>query len=242
MSNVSLRILLVLFSVGVMIAGLSLVMCAPAYSNSLGVGFSNSVDGDLDIALQGEYESDNLDFEASYQGTDLHDIKLNLTIRHSFGWFDASLFQENDLTGYDLKLSDMNRESDLGISGIIPIGDVDLIVSVFQRNGNVASTVQKFDTDTGELVSTTPGLTPLDGVHTNIAGAVSFDVRDFEIKAKGLTNFKENPTPQWLIDASTTGEQWGITWQLSALYKGQYLESRLLQNEFSSMLTFGINF
>ena len=96
----------------------------------------------------------------------------------------------------------------------------DFEVAVFGRNGNTAAPVQKYNEDTGELISETPGLTPVDGTHPNVSLAVKHTWWDIETELKVLSNIADEPTPQWLVDASTTGDIGPVQWVLSGLYKG----------------------
>ena len=111
---------------------------------------------------------------------------------------------------------------------------------MFGRNGNTAAPVRKFDEDTGELISETPGLTPVDGTHPNVSLAVKHTFLDIETELKVLSNIADEPTPQWLIDASTTGDLGPFQWVLSGLYKGQRFDGEI-ENEVSSLLTFGLD-
>ena len=235
-----LKLLFVVLSLAVMIIVLGLVMCAPAEaSKSIGVGFSQSVDGEVSVGIQGEYETDAWDIEYQYQGIDFHDAKVDVAYRFNLGVIDVSIFQENDWAGYSL--TNLNRTNDLGVSAIVPIKDVDIEFAVFGRNGNTAAPVERYDENTGELIETTPGLTPVDGTHPNISAAAAFDVAIFEVEGKFLTNFADDPTPQWLIDAQTTGKIWKLDWTLSGVYTGQRYQGEY-QNEFASMLTFGFTY
>ena len=239
MSNVSLRILLVLVTIGVMVVGLSLVMCAPAHAEkSLGIGIQQSADGELSVGITGEYEIPAIDIEYEYQGIDYHDAKIDLSYRQSLlSFLDVTVFQENDWHGYTFL--DLNRTNDLGVSAIVAVGNVDLEFAIFGRNGNVAAPVTKYDPDTGLPVSETPGLTPVEGTNANVAFATAFDVKEVEIEAKVLTDMSEEPTPQWLLDARTSHKIGIFDWTLSAEYQGQRYKGSVEQSV-SSMLTFGL--
>ena len=91
---------------------------------SIGVGFSQSVDGEVSIGVQGQYETKHVDIDYDYQGIDFHDAKVNLAYRHTFGWIEASIFQENDWTGYSP--ANLNRTNDLGIAASVPFRRVKL--------------------------------------------------------------------------------------------------------------------
>ena len=172
--------------------------------SSVGVGFSQSVDGEVSIGVQGQYETKHVDIDYEYQGIDFHDVKVNLAYRHDFGWVEASIFQENDWTGYSP--TNLNRTNDLGIAASVPFAGLRWEAAVFGRNGNTAAPIVKYDEDTGEIISEVPGLTPVNGTHPNISIATQWDMRDVEIEAKILSNIADDPTPQWLLDASTTGD------------------------------------
>lgn len=238
----SLKLLFVILSLSVILLFLALVTWGQAHANTVGIGFSRSIDGEVSVGAQGDYESDKFDIEYTYQGIDFHDAKVDIAYRQSLGFLglDVTVFQENDWSGYSL--TNLNRTNDLGLAIILPIKDLDIEISVFGRNGkNGVAPKSKYDPDTGEKIETIPGLTPVDGTHPNVSFATGFDVSNFEIEAKALTNFADDPTPQWLLDASTTGEIWLVNWQLSGLYTGQRHAGEY-QHEFSTLLTFGIKF
>ena len=214
-------------------------MATMAYSEgSVGVGFSQSVDGEVSVGLQGQYETGKVDIDYAYQGIDFHDAKVNIAYRHAFGWIEASIFQENDWTGYSP--TNLNRTNDLGIAASVPYVGLDWEVAVFGRNGNTAAPIVKYDEDTGEIISEVPGLTPVDGTHPNVSLATQLNLRDIEIEAKILSNIADAPTPQWLLDASTTGDIGPFQWVLSGLYKGQRHTGET-EHEFSSLLTLGVD-
>ena len=183
---------------------------------SVGVGFSQSVDGEVSVGVQGQYETGKVDIDYNYQGIDFHDAKVNIAYRHAFGWIEASIFQENDWTGYSL--TNLNRTNDLGIAASVPYVGLTWEVAVFGRNGNTAAPIVKYDEDTGEIISEVPGLTPVDGTHPNVSLATQWNLRDIEIEAKILSNIADDPTPQWLLDASHDGRYWsfsvGAVWTL----------------------------
>ena len=205
---------------------------------SIGVGFSQSVDGEVSIGVQGQYETGKVDIDYDYQGIDFHDAKVNLAYRHIFGWVEASIFQENDWTGYSP--TNLNRTNDLGIAASVPFAGLRWEVAVFGRNGNTAAPIVKYDEDTGDIISEVPGLTPVDGTHPNVSLATQWNLRDIEIEAKILSNIADDPTPQWLLDASTTGDIGVFQWVLSGLYKGQRHTGET-EHEFSSLLTLGVD-
>ena len=215
-------------------------MCPAVFSeNNIGVGISQSIDGEVSVGIQGEFETDAWDIEYTYQGIELHDAKVNIQYKHNFKHFAISVFQENDWTGYTLL--NTNRTNDLGVSGIVPIGDVDIEFAVFGRQGNIAEPVTKYDENTGEPVKTTPGLTPVEGTQANVALSTALDIKGIELELKALTNVAEDPTPQWLIDASTTHKIGVFDWTLAAAYQGQrHLDE--LQHQVSTLLTFGLQF
>ena len=225
-----------IFSMLIILLLLSIYTSAYA-EKSLGIGISQSVDGEVSVGVQGEYEIPSIDIEYEYQGIEFHDAKVDVSYRHNFENFAITIFQENDWAGYSL--TDLNRTNDLGVSGIIPIGEVDLEFAVFGRNGNPAGPVVRYDEKTGEEVSATPGLTPEEGTHANIAFATTLDVKGVEIEAKGLTNFAENPTLQWLLDASTSYKVGVFDWKLSAAYQGQR-RNDINQHQVSTLLTVGL--
>ena len=206
---------------------------------SLGVGVTQSVDGELAIGVQGELETDSIEVEYTYQGIDFHDAKVDVSYRYSLGAIAFTVFQENEFQGYTF--DNMNRRNDLGVSAIVPVGDLDFEVSVFGRNGNPAGPVERYDEKTGELISTTPGLTPVEGTNANVAIATVFDIRGLEIEAKTLRNFAEDATLQWLLDASTTYKVGPVDWNLSMVYQGQnYLDENT--HAFSWLMTWGMKF
>jgi hypothetical protein len=205
---------------------------------SVGVGFSQSVDGEVSVGVQGQYETGKVDIDYEYQGIDFHDAKVNIAYRHAFSWIEASIFQENDWTGYSP--TNLNRTNDLGIAASVPYVGLDWEVAVFGRNGNTAAPIVKYDEDTGEIISEVPGLTPVDGTHPNVSLATQWNLRDIEIEAKILSNIADAPTPQWLLDASTTGDIGPFQWVLSGLYKGQRHTGET-EHEFSSLLTLGVD-
>ena len=205
---------------------------------SVGIGFSQSVDGEVSVGLQGQYETKHVDIDYDYQGIDFHDAKVNLAYGHDFGWVKASIFQENDWTGYSP--ANLNRTNDLGIAASVPFVGLTWEVAVFGRNGNTAAPIVKYDEDTGEIISEVPGLTPVDGTHPNVSLATQLNLRDVEIEAKILSNIADDPTPQWLLDASTTGDIGVFQWVLSGLYKGQRHTGET-EHEFSSLLTLGVD-
>ena len=210
-----------------------------ALTKSVSVGVTQSVDGELAIGVQGELETESIDVEYTYQGIDFHDAKVDVSYRYSLGAIAFTVFQENEFQGYTF--DNMNRRNDLGVSAIVPVEDLDFEVSVFGRNGNPAGPVERYDERTGELISTTPGLTPVEGTHANIAIATAFDVKGFEIEAKTLRNFAEDATLQWLLDASTTHKVGPVDWNLSMLYQGQnYLGENT--HAFSWLMTWGLKF
>ena len=125
---------------------------------SIGVGFSQSVDGEVSVGVQGQYETGKVEIDYDYQGIDFHDAKVNLAYRHSFSWIEASIFQENDWTGYSP--TNLNRTNDLGITASVPYIGLDWEVAVFGRNGNTAAPIVKYDEDTGDIISEVPGTHP----------------------------------------------------------------------------------
>ena len=206
---------------------------------SIGVGFSQSVDGEVSVGVQGQYETGKVDIDYEYQGIDFHDAKVNLAYRFHSGVVAFSVFQENDWTGYSL--TNLNRTNDLGIAASVPYVGLDWEIAIFGRNGNTAAPFVKYDEDTGEIISEVPGLTPVNGTHPNISVATQLNLRDIEIEAKILSNIADDPTPQWLLDASTTGDIGVFQWKLSGLYKGQRHAGEM-EHEFSSLLTLGVDF
>ena len=214
---------------------------APAFSDSegsVGVGFSQSVDGEVSVGLQGQYETKRVDIDYDYQGIDFHDAKVNLAYRFHPGFVLISVFQENDWTGYSL--TNLNRTNDLGVAASVPFVGLNWEVAVFGRNGNTAAPIVKYDEDTGEIISEVPGLTPVNGTQPNVSLATQLDLSDIEIEAKILSNIADDPTPQWLLDASTTGDIGPFQWVLSGLYKGQRHTGET-EHEFSSLLTLGVD-
>ena len=152
-----------IFSMLIILLLLSIYTSAYA-EKSLGIGIQQSVDGELSIGITGEYETEKVDIEYEYQGLEYHDAKIDVSFRQSLtSWLDVTVFQENDWEGYSL--TEITRKNDLGISGIIPIRDVDIEFAVFGRNGKnpVAPTKvpgdYNADTDTFSAVSDSPGLT-----------------------------------------------------------------------------------
>ena len=224
--------------IGALLFGIFCFIHGAKADKSIGLGISQGVDGDFELGLQGEFDSDTWDIDYDYQGIDFHDARVNVSYRFELGRVDGSVFQENDWTGYSL--GNMNRTNDLGVSGIVPLGNFDFEVALFGRNGNTAAPVKKYDEDTGELISETPGLTPVDGTHPNVSLAVKHTFLDIETELKVLSNIADDPTPQWLIDASTTGDIGPFQWVLSGLYKGQRFDGEI-ENEVSSLLTFGLD-
>ena len=215
--------------------GISITFCD---ASSIGIGFSQTIDGEVAVGIQGEYETDVIDIDYDYQGISFHDARITGAYRLEAGSIDFTIFQENDFTGYEL--DNMNRTNDLGISAIIPITELEVEVAIFGRQGSTAAPVLKYDEDTGEVISEIPGLTPVDGVHPNISLATHLNFHDVDLELKMLSNIAEESTQQWLVDASTVGDVGPFQWVLSGLYRGQsYLDER--QHEFSSMLTFGID-
>ena len=95
---------------------LCFIMPAKA-DKTIGLGLSQSVDGEFALGLQGEWDSNTWDIDYDYQGIDFHDAKVNVSYRFELGLVDGSIFQENDWTGYTL--GNMNRTNDLGISAIV---------------------------------------------------------------------------------------------------------------------------
>ena len=219
-----------------------LLSLAPmAMANSLGVGFNLSPDNELSLGIQGEYEHDNMDVEYQYQGFDFHNAEIDVAFRYSLGWIAGSVFTANKWSGYSLDEDGLTRKNDLGVSGIVPYKDLEFELSVFGRNGkNPVAPKKRYDPNTGEEVDATPGLTATQGTHFSVS--TEFDINIFEIEVKGLYNpFEEDPTPQWLLDASTTGEIWKVDWTLAGSYRGQrHLGEN--ESEFSALLTFGIEY
>ena len=234
----------VAFIFSMLIILLLLSIYTSAYASNIGVGFSRSIDGELSVGVQGEYETNKVDIEYLYSGIEFHEAKLDLAYRVSlFSWLDATVFQENDFTGYSL--DKITRKNDLGLSAIVPVKDLDFELAIFGRNGKNPVAPSKepgdynSDTDSYPAIESKPGLTAVSGPHVSLA--TTFDVAMFEIEVKGLTNFAEKPTPQWLIDATTTGKIGQVDWTLSTAYSGQKHEGEY-EDQFSSLLTFGINF
>ena len=220
---------------------------------SIGLGLSQS-DGDgFGANLTGEYETETLDIELTAQGVEYYDIKLSPSYRHSFGWIDASVFTEHDFTGFSL--GNLNMKNDVGVSGILPIQDLDLELALFYRLGNVAGAEpllhegEQVYTAKGEPIFLKAGLTPVAGGFPNIAFATQFDVRDFEVEAKALTNITSNKdaiTPQWLVEAQTSGDVYILQWVLSLSYAGQHIKladaaTRTIEQSLSGSLTFGLD-
>lgn len=223
-----------------------------AESGNLGIGISQSPGDGLGVSLQGEIETDRLEIEATAQGVDYYDIKISPTLRHPFAIANVpvavSVFSEHDLTGFSL--NNLNMKNDVGIAGIVPVGDLDVELSAFYRLGNVAGTTYLIHEgnrvqQNGEDVVLKSGLTPVEGGHPNLALATIVDFREWELEVKGLSNLARDPTPQWLIDAQTAGDVGPFQWVLSASYTGQSIvldERRIIEHEVSGMLTFGLKF
>ena len=117
-------------------------------------------------------------------------------------------------------------KNDIGLAGILPVGDLDVELSAFYRLGNVAGTTyllhegNRVQQD-GQDVILKAGLTPVQGGHPNLALATIVDVFDWELELKGLTNLARDPTPQWLVDAQTAGDIGPFQWVFSTNYTGQ---------------------
>ena len=216
-----------------------LFVLAPVFESigaHIGLGVSQSVDGEIAASLQGDIETPTIDVDFAYQGIDFHDAQIETSYRFETGLIDFTVFQENDFTGYTL--GNMNRSNDLGVSAIAQFRGLEWELALFGRNGNTAAPIVRYDEDTGEIISEVPGLTPVEGTYPNVSVATHYDVGRVEGEAKVLSNIANSPTPQWLLSASTAGDIGPFQWVLSGVYRGQRHAGKF-QNEISSMLTLG---
>ena len=209
-----------------------------AYASGIGVSFNSTPDGVV-FGGTAEYETERVNVEAGIAGPDFYDGQIDLAYRIPVWKLELEAYQHNDFKGYSL--TTLNRTNDIGIAGIVPIGNFDIAVSVFGRDQNPQSPENKYDENTGELLASTPGLTILDQSTANLALGTSFDIRMFEVEAKGLCNLNGTIVPQWLIATGTGGDIGPVNWMLNIEYVGQRYDGNI-EGEVSTNLTAGIDF
>lgn len=208
------------------------------YASGIGVSFTSTPDG-VDYGGVGEWETDRIDIEVALTGPDFYVGKLDIAYRIPVWKLEFEAYQHNDFKGYSLMT--LNRTNDLGVSTILPIGNFDVAVSVFGRDSNPQAPKNKYDENTGELLTTTPGLTILDQSTVHLALGIEFDVQQFEIELKGLTNLHATIIPQWLLAVGTGGDIGPINWVFNIEYVGQRYDGDI-EGEVSTNLTAGIDF
>lgn len=231
MSNLSLRILLVSVTVGVVITVLGFVMCAPADANTLGVNFTQTPAANT-LGVNGDLEHNIEVFT--------FDIEGQLNRQEDIWSTDTVIGTTIDLNDFGINFTDFRIESnifgqigevsfegtyDFGLGFVVPIKNVNISVGYFRKQGNpFAPQYQLIDSSNPDSGSELVGdpINVLDGSSDNLALKADFDLSVFEIGARGLLQLtgvgdENHKIHQFKFDTGTGGKlSENITWAVGS--------------------------
>lgn len=213
MSNLSLRILLVLVTVGVVITVLGFVMCAPAYSEgSIGLSYSQ-VPGEVSIGSTLNYEKEidlgKLDLSAQAQKGDLLLADIHLGFNFDLGKFGVNPYVDANLKGAEL----FDEEDNIALGGKIDYGATinfsghetsEVGLGIFLRNASPFSSPPTATWVDGEWVRDTEfGINYDNPSRLNILGYKKFEFGRFDIKLSGSYGFDDQRDIWAVLDVNT---------------------------------------
>ena len=161
----------------------------PAFANTIGFSYSQAVD-DHSWGIHGDYEEQVADavkvgLEGQLQSGDVYLGNLDLALTFDL-LLDVHLESNNTLKGY--QLDTLGRTNDLGLSLVVPTGDIEWSVGIFGKNGSpfgeVWELADQTDPTSAKLVDA--GLSIKEGSSLNVAIRGEFDLSRFEIGVRGL--------------------------------------------------------
>ena len=175
----------------------SLMFVAFANANTVGFSYDRAVNEDS-WGIYGDYQEDfneysGFELDGQLQGGDV--IFGNLDLALTFGMF--RLESNNLLKGYEI--DSIGRKNNLGLSGVVNLGDFEVSVGIFGVNGNPFDTVYELEnpTDPNSVVEKDAGISIKEGSTLNAALKTEFSRtilnRDFEIALRGLFEVAGDP-------------------------------------------------
>ena len=173
----------------ILVAFAVILLWQPAFANTIGFSYSQAVD-DTSWGVHGDYEAQVADtvkvgLEGQLQSGDVYLGNLDLALTFDL-LLDVRLESNNTLKGY--QLDTLGRTNDLGLSLVVPTGDIEWSVGVFGKNGSpfgeVWELADQTDPTSAKLVDA--GLSIKEGSSLNVAIRGEFDLSRFEIGVRGL--------------------------------------------------------
>ena len=167
-----------------------LLFTLPVFANTIGFTYQRAID-ETSLGVVGDYEqevSDNVSIgvEGNLQSDgDSYIGSLDLALTYDL-FLDIRFESNNDLKVYDW--NDPGTSTDLGVSLVIPTGDVEWSVGIFGVRGNPFSPTYELSdpTDPTSVALADSGITIKDGSSLNVAVRSEFDVSRFEVGFRGL--------------------------------------------------------
>ena len=209
------------------IAALTMLFTVGAYSEgNVAVNVSRVIE-DTSWGVIGDYEKGIFEIEGNLQSGDQYTGNVDVAVT-LFDYFRVS--SKNTLKGYSLE--GLGRVNDLGAAFVLPVGDIDVAVGVFGRNGNPFAPRNALGTltDAGFAETDFDGLgladiTLSEGI--SIKGGSSMlasleaevDVGRFEVELQGLLELlgEDEKVQQVHANISTDGDLGnGFTWNVAA--------------------------
>lgn len=224
------------------ITALTMLFTVGAYSEgSLAVNVSGVLD-DNTWGVIGNYDKGIFEIEGNLQSGDAYAGNVNAAVT-LFDYLRVS--SKNTLRGF--ALDDLGRTNDLGASFIVPVGDVDVAVGLFGRNGNPFAPIYELEdpSDPTSAVLKDAGIT-IKGGSTMLASLeAELDVGRFEVEVQGLLEVlgAGDKIQQVHANISTDGALFdtGITWNVAANIRLQKY-GELIEYETNYFAGFGKKF
>jgi len=221
------------------------IVAAQCEANNIGFSYSRAVDDEV-IGIHGDYEKDlglfDLEVEGQLQSGDMHVGSLDVSATFSF----VRLSSNNSLKGFTL--GSIGRENVMTLSGVYEVGDYEISLGVFGRNGNPFKTAYELSDPTdplSEIVETYHGISMPEGSSWGVSLASGMDIANFEVDGEVLLD-PNDVRHQGNIGIGTGGELLGnFGWSAKANIVAQSIKddkSRVLSIETSTIIGVDYNF
>lgn len=213
---------------------------------TIGFNYARAVD-DSNWGVHGDYETAlkpflGFDADGVLQSGDVYRGNFSLALTFDLGRIDVRLKSFNDLKGYTL--STIGRVNNLSASLVYPIGDTEVAVGIFGRNGNsfaAPSAVdvlvpqgfvesQLLELGLADVFPKDRGLTLPDGSAVGVSVETAFDFDRFEVELDGLFEAAgDGPKAHKGVATFTTGGTLihGFGWNITAILATQLYDGNV---------------
>ena len=231
-------------TLALMVLSLCMFLSPYAYSEgSFGFSYSRAVD-DESIGIHGDIEKDlglfDLEVEGQLQSGDMYVGSLDISADIGF----IRISSNNNLKGFTL--GSIGRENVLSLSGVYEVGDYEVSIGVFGRNGNPFKTSYELSDPIdplSEVIETYAGISMPEGSGWGVSLSSGFNASVFEIDGEVLLD-PNDVRHQGNIGIGTGGDLLGnLGWIAKADIIAQSIkedETRTLKFETSTI--FGIDY